>query len=131
MLNGYNTNYACVSILPMLGRKISEYPRFRGCFVENDTILIFTGVGGNNRNQGYGEDRLMKDKNFISTWDDEVDSTCGYYAFSVPKKWKSDFKKITSGNIKGVSDKYVEYVKKFYDNNPMIDIIFGRGMKKE
>lgn len=121
----YNT--ACVAILPMLGRKISEYPGFRYCFVENDTILILTRVEGGNRNPDCG---LMKHKNFIRTWGVEGDPTCVYYAFSVPKKWKSDFNKITNGNIKGVSDKYVEYVKKFYDNNPMIDIIFGREMKK-
>ena len=46
------------------------------------------------------------------------------------KKWKSDFKKITNGNIKDVSDKYIDYLRKFYDNNPIIDIIFGREMKE-
>ena len=72
----------------------------------------------------------MKDKNFIETWCDELDSTYIYYSFGVPKKWKSDFKKITNGNIKEVSDKYIDYLRKFYDNNPIIDIIFGREMKE-
>ena len=72
----------------------------------------------------------MKDKNFIETWCDEQDSTHIYYSFKVPKKWKSDFKKITNDNTKEVSDKYIDYLRKFYDNNPIIDIIFGREMKE-
>lgn len=44
---GYNP--ACIVILPMLGRKEDEYPRFRDCFVEDGKIAIYTRVGGNSR----------------------------------------------------------------------------------
>lgn len=117
-------------ILPMLGRKISDYPGFRDCFVKDDKILIYVRDNPNNQNYTPCREKLMKDKNFIETWCDEQDSTHIYYSFAVPKKWKSDFKKITNGNIKEVSDKYIDYLRKFYDNNPIIDIIFGREMKE-
>lgn len=117
-------------ILPMLGRKIPDYPGFRDCFVKDDKILIYVRDNPNNQNYTPCREKLMKDKNFIGSWGDEQDSTHIYYSFAVPKKWKSDFKKITNGNIKDVSDKYIDYLRKFYDNNPIIDIIFGREMKE-
>lgn len=46
-LNGYNP--ACVLILPMLGRRQMDCPRFRDCFVTKErNIAIYTRVGGNN-----------------------------------------------------------------------------------
>lgn len=117
-------------ILPMLGRKIPDYPGFRDCFVKDDKILIYVRDNPNNQNYTPCREKLMKDKNFIGSWGDEQDSTHIYYFFAVPKKWKSDFKKITNGNIKDVSDKYIDYLRKFYDNNPIIDIIFSREMKE-
>lgn len=117
-------------ILPMLGRKIPDYPGFRDCVVKDDKILIYVRDNPNNQNYTPCREKLMKDKNFIGSWGDEQDSTHIYYSFAVPKKWKSDFKKITNGNIKEVSDKYIDYLRKFYDNNPIIDIIFGREMKE-
>ena len=117
-------------ILPMLGRKIPDYPGFRNCFVKDDKILIYVRDNPNNQNYTPCREQLMKDKNFIETWCDEQDSTHIYYSFKVPKKWKSDFKKITNDNTKEVSDKYIDYLRKFYDNNPIIDIIFGREMKE-
>ena len=67
MMMGFNP--ACIMILPMLGRKSNEYPRFRDCFITDDEqrILIYTRVGGNNRNQGYGEEKLYEDPNFVRT----------------------------------------------------------------
>ena len=79
-------------ILPMLGRKIPDYPGFRDCFVKDDKILIYVRDNPNNQNYTPCREKLMKDKNFIETWCDEQDSTHIYYSFAVPKKWKSDFK---------------------------------------
>lgn len=109
-------NPACVVLLPMLGRKREEYPRFRDCFLSEDMkrIVIYTRVGGNNRGCGYGEEELYSDPNFMTTYDDDFDSTYGYYEFNVPEKWKDDFDKIVNGRIKEVSDEYVKYVSEFY-----------------
>lgn len=112
MINGFNP--ACLIVMPMLGRKQEEYPRFRDCFIEDGKIAIYTRVGGGNRGCEYGEEELYKDPNFVSTYDDEFDSTYATYLFNVPEKWKADFEKITQGDIKGVSDEYYDYVCEFY-----------------
>ena len=113
LLFGFNP--ACVTILPMLGRKQEEYPRFRDCFVTDDNnIAIYTRVGGNNRDCGFGEEELYKDENFIRTYDDDFDNTFATYEFKVPNKWKNDFDKIMNNEFNKVSDEYVEYVESFY-----------------
>lgn len=128
MMNGFNP--ACLYIMPMLGRKQEEYPRFRDCYVTEDgNIAIFTRVGGGNRNCGFGEESLYKDKNFIKTYDYDFDSTYGIYEFSVPDEWKEDFEKIMSGKESEVSDKYVERVKQIFPllaEKGVVDKAFGR-----
>ncbi len=113
MLNGFNP--ACVFIMPMLGRKQEEWPRFRDCFVtEDNNIAIYTRVGGGNRNCGYNEEKLYEDENFIRTYDDGYDTTYGTYEFKVPEKWKADFDTILSGDMSKVSDEYITYLKEFF-----------------
>lgn len=112
MLMGFNP--ACIYLLPMLGRKQEEYPRFRDCFLEDGKIAIYTRVGGNNRGCGYGEEKLYEDPNFFTTYDDGFDSTYATYLFNVPEKWKSDFDKILNGKFTEVSDDYYNYVCDFY-----------------
>ncbi len=112
MMNGFNP--ACVLIMPMLGRKQEDYPRFRDCFVEDGKIAIFTRVGGGNRGCGFGEEELYKDPNFDTTYDDEFDSTYATYLFNVPEKWKADFDKIVNGDFAGVSEDYYKHVTEFY-----------------
>ena len=122
LLFGFNP--ACVTILPMLGRKQEEYPRFRDCFVtDNNNIAIYTRVGGNNRDCGFGEEELYKDENFIRTYDDDFDNTFATYEFKVPNKWKNDFDKIMNNEFNKVSDEYVEYVESFYPMLAEKDII--------
>lgn len=113
MINGFNP--ACLLIMPMLGRKQEEWPRFRDCFVTDEgNIAIYTRVGGGNRGCGYGEEELYKDPNFITTYDDDYDCTYATYEFRVPEKWKADFDLIVSGKFSDVSDEYVSYLKEFY-----------------
>ena len=109
-------NPACVIFLPMLGRKADAYPRFRDCFVSEDGkhIEIYTRVGGNNRGCGYGEEELYKDENYVSSYDDDFDSTYATYVFNVPKRWKEDFDHIMKNEYSDVSDEYVSLVKTFY-----------------
>lgn len=128
LLMGFNP--ACILVMPMLGRKQEDYPRFRDCFVTEDgNIAIYTRVGGGNRDCGYGEDELYKDENFIKTYDDSKDSTYATYEFKVPDKWKQDFDLITKGRFEEVSKEYIEYVKEFYPKlteQGVVDRIFGK-----
>lgn len=113
MINGFNP--ACVFIMPLLGRKQEEWPRFRDCFLtDDDNIAIYTRVGGGNRNCGYGEELLYEDPNFVKTYDDEFDSTYATYEFRVPDKWKEDFEKIKEGHFVDTSDEYKNYIREFF-----------------
>ena len=112
MINGYNP--ACVFIMPMLGRKQEEYPRFRDCFVEDGMIAIFTRVGSPNKGCGFGEEELYKDPNYVRDYDDDFDCTYATYLFNVPEKWKADFDAIMNNKWQDISDEYVAYLKEFY-----------------
>jgi len=133
LMNGFNP--CCLLFMPMLGRKQDEWPRFRDCFLTDDYkhIVILTRVGGGNRNTGYGEEELYEDPNFVKTWDDDFDSTYGYYEFKVPEKWQKDFDTIVDQRFDDVSDEYVNYLKEFFPKIAeagTIDKIF-RGRKQE
>lgn len=127
MMMGFNP--ACVAIMPMLGRKQEDWPRFRDCYITDEkNIAIYTRVGGGNRNCGYGEEELYKDENFLTTYDDEYDNTYGTYEFKVPEKWKADFDAILAGESSKISREYIDYVKSFYPKlaeNGFIDKMFG------
>jgi hypothetical protein len=129
VMNGVNPS--TFFILPMLGEKHPDsYPRFRDCFVVlkedgKKEIHLLTRVGGNNRNQGYGEEELQKHPNFLYDSDVEEDNTYATYVFSVPKEWKKDFEKIVDGKLNEVSLKYQERLKKVFPKlNEKFDNIF-------
>lgn len=109
IMNG--VNQATFFILPMLGEKHPDsYPRFRDCFVNIENgepeIHVYTRVGGENRDEGFGEEELYKHPNYIATWDDDFDSTYATYSFSVPAEWRKDFDLILEGKIKEISPEY-------------------------
>ena len=128
-LMGFNP--ACLLIMPMLGRKQEEYPRFRDCFISEDKkhIDIYTRVGGGNRNSGYGEEELYKDENFVETFDDDFDSTYATYRFKVPTKWQKDFDNIITGEWQDISQEYINTIKAMYPKlaeSGMIDKILSK-----
>ena len=108
VVHGYNPG--CLFLMPMLGKTECEYPRFRDCFYEDGLIAIYTRVGGPNRGQGYGEDELYQDPNFVRTYDDDFDNTYGTYLFRVPEKWRSDFDKVLNKDFVNTSDEYKEMI---------------------
>ena len=126
MINGLNP--ACLFILPMLGRLIDEYPRFRDCFVtEDNNIAVYTRVGGGNRGCGFGEEELYKDKNFITTYDDDFDNTYATYEFAVPDEWKEDFDKIMNGKLSETSNQYKNLIIGLYPD--LADRLFNNSIE--
>lgn len=124
LLNG--VNQSTFYILPMLGMHPENIPRFRDCFVEDRTIIVLTRVGGNNRNCGYGEEKLYEHPNFIKTYDSEEDSTYGFYVFSIPEKWEDDFDKLLRGERP--SEKYIDQMCNVY---PKLETKFRDFFKQE
>jgi len=110
MINGISPE--TFIFLPMLGKHPSEYPRFRDCFINDGMIEVFTRVGGNNRNSGFGEEELYKHPYFVKTYDDDFDNTYGTYVFSVPDEWKDDFNKLMNGEKP--SERYIEQMCKIF-----------------
>ena len=123
-------NPACYFIMPMLGRKQDEWPRFRDCFVtEDNQIAIYTRVGGNNRGQGYGEEELYKDPNFVKTFDDSFDDTYATYVFNVPEKWKADFDKLMEKKFSETSEEYQTMLREFFpklNESGLFDKVFAK-----
>ena len=133
LINGYNP--ACIVILPFLGRKMDDYPRFRDCFVQEQPdgtklIDIYTRCGGGNRDCGFGEDELYNDPNFVRTEDDDFDCTYADYFFKVPDEWKDDFEKVYARKFTETSQKYQTMIREFwpeYDKQGLFDKIFVAG----
>ena len=116
LINGFSP--ACVLIMPMLGRKQEEWPRFRDCSIDKSgdmrEIHVFTRVGSANQNCGFGEDVLYEDPNFLRFEDCEEDTTYGTYIFRCPKGWEADFDRISEGNLSELSPEYYEMQSRFW-----------------
>ena len=131
----FGTNPATVLVAPMLTdeRPESYFPRFRDCYVEDGNIVVYTRVGGGNRTYStepphecmyddddfhmefdFGEDRLYALPTFIETYDDDFDSTYGYYVFGVPDEWRADFDRVMAGRLGELSDAYVGRIAKCF-----------------
>ena len=118
----FGHNIACLLIMPMLGRKQDEYPRFRDCFfgkADNGTreIHIFTRVGSFNQNAGFGEDELYKDPNYLRFEDEPEDRTYGTYIFKCPEQWEADFDRILARKLSELSDGYFQMQSAFWGEN--------------
>ena len=131
----FGVNPATVLIAPMLTdeRPESYFPRFRDCYVEDGNIVVYTRVGGGNRSYGthppyacnydegdwdadwdFGENKLYELPTFIRTYDDDFDSTYGYYVFGVPDEWRADFDRVMAGRLGELSDAYVGRIAKCF-----------------
>lgn len=136
----FGWNPACLWLAPMLTDENPQsfFPRFRDCYLgdEGDTIVILTRVGGGNRSDGpddewdYGEHKLYDMPTFIRTWDDDYDSTYGYYEFGVPEEWKDDFEHAKNGEFDKFSDRYVDRMQKCYQK-PNIRELIKKAMREQ
>ena len=129
----YGWNPACLWLAPMLTDKNPEefFPRFRDCYLGEgeDTIVIFTRVGGGNRSEGpddedgFGEYKLYEMPTYISTWDDDFDSTYGYYEFGVPEEWQKDFELVKANKFDELSDAYIDRIQGCYKKLDVREIV--------
>ena len=115
----FGMNLATMLVAPMLTEEQPEmyFPRFRDCYVEDGNIVIYTRVGGGNRDCGFGEDKLYELPTFVETHDDDFDSTYGYYVFGVPDEWRADFERVMAGKLDELSDAYVGRIAKCFDSD--------------
>lgn len=126
-INGVNP--ATFLVLPMLGMHPDEYPRFRDCFVSDDStqIQVLTRTGGGNREEYESENQALKDMpEYVTDENCDWDTTFALWTFNVPDKWKSDFQAILT-HMNPVSEEYIEQVEKVY---PKIADQIGEQMRK-
>jgi hypothetical protein len=120
MINGVNP--ATFFILPMLGEHPDAYPRFRDCFLKDESrpeygnyIHVYTRTGGGNREEYEDANETMcLHPEYVTDFDDDFDSTYATWVFKVPEKWVADFGKITSGNMKDISPEYKAELYRIY-----------------
>lgn len=118
LIHGFSP--ACILVMPMLGRKRDEWPRFRDCHIDRNAngdvreIHIFTRVGSANQNSGYGEEKLYEDPNYLRFEDCEEDTTYGTYVFKCPTEWEADFDRIYAGDLSELSPAYYDMQSKFW-----------------
>ena len=121
MMHGFNP---CVLfILPMLGKHPDEYPRFRDCFIGDEShpeydnkIIVYTRTGGGNRDDYVDENKALTEMpGYITDYDDDFDSTYASFVFEPPEQWKQDFEHFTQGEgYQKFSKEYVEQIKKIF-----------------
>ena len=101
-------------ILPMLGKRIEEYPRHRDCFLYDPAhseydgyIHLFTRTGGGNREHFMEQNRgLMEMEGYVANFDDGFDNTFASWVFEVPERWQSDYGHALVGATSRFSDDY-------------------------
>jgi len=94
----FGVNPSAPLLLAMLGTSADKVPRFRDCYIVDDTICIHTRTGGGNRdyyesrdegeNEGPCNEDLRALPGFLRDVDDDFDSTYADFYFSVPEKFK-------------------------------------------
>lgn len=109
-INGYNIG-GCLLLAPMLTEENPQsfFPRFRDCFLDGERS------GNRFESHGdpewdFGEGKLYGMPTFVRTYDDDLDSTYGYYEFGVPDEWREDFERVREGRIGDLSERYVERI---------------------
>jgi len=120
VING--VNQFTFLVLPMLDKHPDEYPKFRDCFVKDESrpdldnhIHVYTRTGGGNREGYIEENKKMTDHpNFVTDFDDDFDSTFASWIFSIPEKWKNDFNLLQKGEIRSISKEYKEQIMKVF-----------------
>lgn len=117
MMNGVNPS--TFFILPMLGHHPNEYPRFRDCFLQvpevssyEEHIHVYTRTGSS-KTEELAEEcaKFFSHSQFVKSIEDPEDSTFEFWVFSIPDKWKDDYKVLKeTGDVKALSLSYKQEI---------------------
>lgn len=70
-------------ILGLIGLTEGSVPRYRGCEILENQIVICTRTGGNNRKY-YSNETLTRNPYYLYDEDDDFDNTYAYFYFEIP-----------------------------------------------
>lgn len=110
----FGVNEKSEFLLKCLGLTKNDIPRFRDCFIFNNSICIYTRTGGGNREEYEDENNnLCCHPNYINDEDDEMDCTYANFFFSFPDDFKDDLKALSENDKSHIpSEKW----KKLFDH---------------
>ena len=151
MINGYNPSVTL--IFPMLDRKYQDFQRFRNCFAEDDQIIVYTRMGGDNGKCWEDRKKKFYDKSFLQDtcdcdacelWrmlrkhptfrcsvQDSNDCTYCSFHFDVPEKWKADYDNILNCEFDKSSKDYLDQIEKIVGEDGKNAIQEAIGVKND
>lgn len=106
-------------LLSMLGfQSRSEIPRYRDCWWNGKEIVVYTHVGGGNRND-YKEEigALQNRKGYTSDEDDEYDFTFAAFYYTFPPEFET-YKAAIKPETRTVRERWEEALKKISNKDP-------------
>lgn len=91
----FGFNKLAPALLECLNLDPRDIPRFRDCFIQDDTIVVHTRTGGGNREEYQKENaKLAKHPDYLYDSDDEFDCTYANFFFRFPKEFKDELERI-------------------------------------
>lgn len=129
-------------LLPLLdkGHHPDDFPRFRDFFVGDeerpdtkDKFIVYTRTGGGNRDEYVDQNNWIRSlKGFLFDYDDSFDSTFACWIFEPPKEFEEDIEKYMKQDIKNMSKKAQQRVRKVYPKlKDQLDAIWGIEVSKK
>jgi len=109
----FGVDLAAFFIAPLIvnGHPQEKIARFRDCFLQEEKVIIFTRLGGGNREYYQKEiEQLRNNPYYITDYDDDFDCTYAYFEFVIPDKWREDIEKIRNKDFKNTSDEYKKFI---------------------
>ena len=93
----YNMLFGVNELAPILLKCLNltpyEVPRFRDCFISDNSICIHTRTGGGNREDYQAEnEELAAHPEYLRDEDDDFDCTYANFFFKFPKDYEEDLK---------------------------------------
>lgn len=124
MINGVNPSTFLIFPTLEMGHP-DNFPRFRDCFLDEEYIVVYCRMGGDNGNcwedgkencecLGCRAMQLEKRKDFVSRKNDEFDNTYCEFTFRIPEKFKNDIELIRQGKLRETSNECKELIIKTF-----------------
>lgn len=85
MMSGGQDYKKAIILLPILGKKMGDFPRFRDIFLTEEGLEVLTRTGGGNREAYTLEnDKIREMGGFIRDYDEPDDTTYASWVFAIP-----------------------------------------------
>jgi hypothetical protein len=108
----YNLACGSNSIAPMLLQIINlpleNIPRYRDCYLTEDSVVVYTRTGGGNRAAFDGSNAMLQNHPlYIKDEDDNMDCTYAHFYFSFPPEYEKQLTELfASGATASPTDKW-------------------------